>query len=348
MTIGKKIGIFSDIHLGLQGDSPVWHEIALDFAKWASEMFLKNGINDIIIPGDIFHNRSEIGVNTISTANKFFNYFKDFRLYISTGNHCCYYKDNSEVNSISILSGWDNITIIDKDPKILKFKNKTISLIPWGTELKDIPKTDICFGHFEIQSFYMNSFKVCEHGIESSNILEKSPLVFSGHFHSKDDRSYKKGRIVYVGSPYQQNFGDTDQERGIYIFDVESEDLKFIENTISPKHIKLSLKELKKKKEDPSFLNKAVSNNIISLIIDEEIASEKISLLSTNLQKLNPKHLRIDYKSSEDELVENSKKEEYNSVDIEKNIEDFVNSMDIDHKDDIIEYLTTVYKEITT
>jgi DNA repair exonuclease SbcCD nuclease subunit len=349
MTIKSKvIGIFSDIHIGLGQDSSVWHDVVLDFAKWVHKTYTDAGINDIIIPGDIFHNRSEISVNTLSTAKKFFDILKDFRIFISTGNHDCYYKDRSDVNSISLFEGWQNIIVVDKNPLILKFKTKSISLIPWGTPLSDMPETDICFGHFEIQSFYMNSFKVCDHGLESHNILEKSPLVFSGHFHSRDDRKYKKGRIVYVGSPYQQNFGDVDQKRGIYTFDLESEELNFIENELSPKHFKLSLKELKDKKQDASFLKNIIPNNMISLIIDEEIDSEKIALLSSNLQKLNPKLLRIDYKSNDEESVEISKKTDYNAVDIEKNIEDFVNSMDVEHKSDVIEYLTTIYKELTT
>ena len=50
----KKIGIFSDIHIGINQDSSNTHNNLLDFAKWASETFLNRGISDIIIPGDIF------------------------------------------------------------------------------------------------------------------------------------------------------------------------------------------------------------------------------------------------------------------------------------------------------
>ena len=235
----KEIGIFSDIHIGLGQDSSTWHKIILDFSKWVRKVYTDLGINDIIIPGDIFHNRSEISVNTLSVAKEFFENLKDFRIFISAGNHDCYYKDRSDVNSISLFKGWNNIVVIDKEPLIIEAKGKKISLIPWGTEIENIPKADICFGHFEIQTFKMNSYKVCDHGIESVSLLDKSPLIFSGHFHTRDDRSYKKGRIVYVGSPYQQNFGDIDQIRGIYTFNPEFGDLNFIENDKSPKHIKL-------------------------------------------------------------------------------------------------------------
>jgi len=343
---GKEIGIFSDIHIGLGQDSSSWHKIVLDFSKWVRDTYTDLGINDIIIPGDIFHNRSEISVNTLSVAKEFFDNLKDFRIFISAGNHDCYYKDRSDINSISLFKGWNNIVVVDKDPIVIEAKGKKLSLIPWGVDVENIPKADICFGHFEIQTFKMNTYKVCDHGLDSASLLDKSPLVFSGHFHTRDDRNYKKGRIVYVGSPYQQNFGDVDQVRGIYTYNIESNDLKFIENTISPKHIKVYLSKLKDKTQDAEFLNNNLSKNMVSLVIDDEIDHEKVLALSTKLQTFNPTYFRTEYKQIDSDSLNNSGNIDYNVVDIEKNIEDFVNTMDIDHKEEVINYLNSIYKEL--
>ena len=78
---GKNIGMFSDIHIGLSHDSTIWHQEVLKLANWIKETYESLGINDIIIPGDIFHNRSEISVNTISVAKLFFDTLKDFRIF---------------------------------------------------------------------------------------------------------------------------------------------------------------------------------------------------------------------------------------------------------------------------
>jgi DNA repair exonuclease SbcCD nuclease subunit len=339
------VGIFSDIHIGLGQDSPMWHNIILDFAKWAAQEYIKAGINDIIIPGDIFHNRNEISVNTVAVATEFFDILKDFRLFISAGNHDSYYKDRSDVNSISILKGWKNIVIVDKEPLVLEAGDKTISLIPWGTDIKDIPKTDICFGHFEINTFYMNGFKTCDHGLESKSLLEKATLVISGHFHKKDHRTYKNGEIVYVGSPYQHNFGDCGDSRGIYILDIKNNKFEFIENTLSPKHIKVYLSKLKDKTQDTEFLKNNVKNNLISFVVDEEITNEKITLLTSKINSLSPKFLRIDYKSNNNGL-ENFTDSDYTMVDVEKNIEDFIKSLDIKYKQETTDYLTQIYKQL--
>lgn len=340
MKLDKKIGLFSDIHLGLGQGSDQWHNISLNFAKWASEVFKNKGIEQILIPGDIFHNRSEIGVNTISVAKQFFDYFKDFKLFISTGNHCCYFKNNSTINSISILDGWSNIKIFDKTPAILSYKDKKISMIPWGIEYDQIPESDICIGHFEISSFYMNSYKVCEHGMESKQLFKKAPLIVSGHFHKKDDRKYDKGRIVYLGSPYQHNFGDTGDSRGIYILNLDNNEFEFIENNTSPKHIKLSLKDLDKK---TNSIDKIVKNNIVSLVVDAEIDQEKLAVYIANLQKISPISFRTDYLDNSTDINKIDDSEEFNSGNLLKDIEDFVNNLTIENKKEVIEYLTESY-----
>lgn len=343
----KKVGVFSDIHIGLGQDSSMWHNVVLEFAEWAANVYKKAGINDIIIPGDIFHNRNEIVVNTLSTAKKFFDIFKKFRIFISTGNHDCYYKDRSDVNSISLLEGWDNIILSDKTVLNLNYGNKKISLIPWAIPFEEIPESDICFGHFEIQTFYMNTYKVCEHGFESKDLLNKSKFIISGHFHNRDERNYSKGKIVYLGSPYQQNFGDTGSSRGIYILNLESEELEFIENTISPKHIKIYLSELKSKKQDSSYLKNNVAKNHVSFVVDDEIDNAKLALISSNIQSLNPLSFRIDYKSVKSDFLIQASTPDYTFVDIENNINDFVFGMDVKYKPEIIKYLTDLYKELT-
>jgi DNA repair exonuclease SbcCD nuclease subunit len=343
----KKIGIFSDIHIGLGQDNNINHKNILDFAKWASDFYSKKGITDIIIPGDIFHNRNEISVTTLATAKEFFDFFKEFTIYISTGNHDCFLKNKSDINSISILDGWNNIHIIDIKPVVIKYKDKTISLIPWGTDYDDIPKTNIMFGHFEISSFYMNSYKVCEHGIKSGDLLKKSPYVISGHFHKKDHRTYSNGQILYVGSPYQQNFGDTLDERGIYVFDLDDETFEFTPNQVSPQYFKLSLKKFKDNDSSIETWSELIRKNIISLVIDDKISPEEILSLKDKFNKIEPQSLRVDYQDNESELKSSSDNNDYNSLNLLSSIEDFIENLDIEHKKEVAEYIKDLYNKLS-
>jgi hypothetical protein len=44
----SRVGLFSDIHIGLGQNSTIWHENILDFAKWTKQIFLSNKIKTII------------------------------------------------------------------------------------------------------------------------------------------------------------------------------------------------------------------------------------------------------------------------------------------------------------
>lgn len=343
-VLQRKIGSFTDIHIGLGQDSSIWHDSVLKFAEIVSAFYKSKKIKDIIIPGDIFHNRSEISIKTLHVANKFFSYFKDFNLYISAGNHDSFFKDKAEINSICLFNGWPNITIIDSAPEVVKtIDDKTISLIPWGTTSDNIPKTDICFGHFEINTFNMNTFKMCDKGEESKNLLDKSSFVISGHFHHKDHREYPKGQILYMGSPYQQNFGDVNEIRGYYIINTQDNSFEFFENNFSPVYHKISVKDIKQGKITSSVLKEIIPNNFISLIIDEQLPSEDISLLAGKIQNLGPSTFRIDYKDLTNDMF-CTNQTDYDTVDIVKNMEDFINSIDnIQNKDEVANYLTELY-----
>lgn len=348
MIKANKIGCFSDIHIGLYQDSPIWHNISLDFAKWASKKYLESGINDIIILGDVFHNRTEISVSTLDVAKKFFDYFKDFNVYILAGNHDSFYKDNSKVNSISIFDGWNNIKVIDKEPFLLKIANKQTVLVPWGTSYDDITNCDIVFGHFEIVSFYMNSYKVCEHGLTSENLFKKAKVIMSGHFHKKEHRTYNSGEIIYLGSPYQQNYGDSLDDRGIYIYEVNENKLSFIQNDISPKHKKISIKKILAGEIDTEYLKQNITKNHISLVVDVKIDEEKIILLKGKLQKLEPETFRIEYSDAKSAEQLNSNLTDIEAVDLMKDIENYVMSLDIKDKKQVVSYVKEIYNNLTS
>ena len=239
-----------------------------------------------------------------------------------------------------MLDGWPNITIVDKDPLILNTKKGTsVSFIPWGTGCGDIPKTDICVGHFEINTFYMNSYKSCERGEESKNLLEKSPFIISGHFHKKDHRVYDKGQILYLGSPYQHNFGDSGDDRGYYIIDLDDKKIDFINNTFSPKFVKINSETFKNKNT-----KNEIENNFVSLTIDENLKQDEINNILTKIQILKPFNIKTEYNFTE---KENSiDKKTYDSIDIIKNINDYVDTLDIEYKEDTINYLTDIYNTL--
>jgi DNA repair exonuclease SbcCD nuclease subunit len=343
MQLSDNVALISDIHLGIHQDTSAWHDVALKYAADLKDKLKSRGITEIIIPGDIFHNRSEVSVNTLQTAYDFFNVLKDFKILITVGNHDCYYKDRSDVNSVSILRS-SQIKVVDQ-LEMLQAHGKSIALVPWATPLDKVPKCDIIIGHFEIVGFYLNSFRVCDHGYNTRNFLDKASTIISGHFHKPDHRVYDKGQILYVGSPYQQTFADVDGVNGCFIFNIPKEKVEeLIPNTISPKHFKIKLSHILNKTLTVDYLKQIVPGNIISLLADADVSLEQVTTLSAKLHALNPMQIRTDF-NYESISFNHEKEIDLTAVDIATSIVDFVSTLEIDNKQEINEYLLDLYKK---
>lgn len=333
----------ADLHIGVHQNSIYWHETALNWAKWLSAELIKKKIKDIFILGDIFHYRDEIAVNTLHTVNEIFKIWKKFNIVLLVGNHDAYYKDRSDVNSISIFEERKNVKVISStfETTIL---GKHCAFVPWGESLEKISNNDIIFGHFEIESFKMNSFKMCDKGTKTSDLLEKSNLVLTGHFHLRDERDYKGKRIVYVGNPFEMDFGDTGSTKGYYILNFNDLSLNFFENSTSPKHKKILLTDLLDNKQEKTFVKDVVENNIVKLIIDKQIASDNVDALIKKLSAYKPFSISIEYIVNNSISVNDDSNVDMSGIDIEKAIEEFVNMLDIPDKTDIINYCQDLFK----
>lgn len=334
----NKYAIFSDLHLGVHQNSSTWHKIACDWSDWFVSELKKKNIKNILFLGDYFHSRSEISVNTLHVASNITDKFKDFQLKMIVGNHCSFLKDKADIHSLSVFKGYPNIEIIDKS-KMFEFDGKKVFMCPWGTEMTDIPQCDVLMGHFEIESFKMNTYKLCEHGFAPSSLSKKAPLVFSGHFHLRDEREYKNSKIVYVGNPFEMDFGDTESTKGYYIMNFEDMSYEFFENNISPKHKKIKLSEYEN-------LNQNVENNIVRIIVDKNIENEELEKYSANIKNKNPISLSFDNTIAFNPISEELDKEfDLSGIDMEKAIFDFVNLLDIDNKEDVAKHTIELFKQ---
>jgi len=340
---GTEVGIFSDPHYGVHRNSATWHKIALDHAKWAAEQFKKNGIQDIIIPGDIFHDRNDIAVNTLHVVTDIFDVLRDFNIIITVGNHDAYYRDNSSVNSVSILRGWSNITVVDT-LTVETFQGKKIAFCPWGQDINEVPKCDLIVGHFEINSFKMNSFKVCTNGLKSSDLTDRAPLTITGHFHHREERKYKDGTILYVGSPYQEDWGDFGTTKGLYILDLADLSYKFIENNISPQYRRLRYTELSSSVYTPETLKAAIEGNIVKFIVDKVVDPITLETIVRKLVAIKPVEFTMEHDVTEQSKVniEEAANKEFN-ISVEKSIEEFIELMDIKNKDAAKAYVVDLY-----
>lgn len=346
MIKSNRCAIFSDIHIGIYQDGAIWHNISSQWVKWFKEEAIKRDIRDIIFCGDFFHYRDSVATNTLSCAARILDELKDFNMVFVVGNHDCYYKESAEINSVSIFNGRDNITVVDV-LKSIDISGRTITFVPWGSALEKIPKSDIVFGHFEIETFRLNSYKICDHGFKIDDLFKVSPLIISGHFHQRSERVTNKGTILYVGNPFQMDFGDVGGVKGVYFIDLETSKYEFIENTISPTFQKILLSTLVSNNTSLEDLKKIVKDNIVRVIIDMMISSDDADFLLRQFKLMQPIIFDVDHDIKFNMLMQSDDNPDFSGIDVREAITEFINIMDIDNKPAVTEYVLDLYKRVT-
>ena len=344
-TINKsKVAIFSDLHLGVHSNCPKWHEYAIEWANWFADECRSKGIKDLIFCGDWHHNRSEVAVNTLQVSADILDIFADFNMIAILGNHDIYYRHRTDVNSMSIFKSRKNVTVLDKYQTIEAF-DKKISLCPWNTPTSVIEESDVVFGHFEIETFKMNAFKVCEEGVSIKDLLKKSELVISGHFHTRHEKQFGAGTILYCGNPFQMDFGDAGNKKGYHILDLDSMEYEFFENNVSPEYNKITLSDMVKDGEITPIVEAKFANNIIKVIIDRNISQEDLDTLQRVLAGFKPEQINYDYDVNFNRIIKDREDvEDMSGVDIELAIEEYINVLELEDKKSIIDYMLGLYE----
>jgi len=342
-----RVCVISDLHLGVHSNSSQWHDISIKWAKWLVTELDKHNIKDIIFCGDWHHNRSEISVSTLQTSADILKIFDKYNKIMVLGNHDVYYKHRIDVNSLSIFKDRKNITLIDSVTTVDLF-DKLITFCPWNTSINDIPKSDVIFGHFEIEAFKMNSYKVCEEGMSVKDLLARSSLIISGHFHQRHEKQFTKGKILYVGNPFQMDFGNADNFKGYHILDIDTLNYKFYENTVSPLYQKVLLSELIQNNGIDDKIRQLFANNIVKLKIDKNISQEDLSFLTSKLNLLKPESLALDYDINYNKISDEPLDKDLSGIDISDAITEFINLLEVDDKKDILEYTIDLFKRCTT
>lgn len=300
----NKIAIIADLHIGINKDSEVFHEIHLQYAKWLKSQLESRNIKTLVIAGDFFHDRTKISLPTLDVGHKFLDILSQYEIYIGSGNHDSYHLDNSTVTSLSMFKNRNNVTVIDT--KIQHFDK--FSIMPWGIKKEDIPDNiNVLFCHIDAVSFEMSKGKISTHGFKISELMSKASLVMSGHFHKQQHRIYNGKSFYYVGSPMQLSFGESGDKKYFHIVDLDTLCVERIENTVSPK--------FKYIRTEADLTD--IKGNFISVVSTDETLVEKVGAHSPVFVR---KEIIDEFKKL-DERQEEVK--EFKVVDIPDAIEEF-------------------------
>lgn len=229
----EPICLITDTHLGIYKSADLWHDIVLNLFKEVADYCDRNNVTKIIHLGDFFDNRRALNVKTLNYAHQIAKILENFECWFVRGNHDQYFKNEPFPHSLIVFKKYPNIHIVEESYII--DLDIPIGLVPWNEEFKHLD-CFILMGHFDINGFKMNDGFIQRHGRWNQKDFRGFKLVLSGHFHMPN--SDPNNHIYYLGSPFQQNFGDAGSKRGFYIFNPidNGGDLDFIEFTGAPKY----------------------------------------------------------------------------------------------------------------
>lgn len=296
-----KLLLVSDVHFGARKNSEIFLDIMKKyFLENISNQITDSKIDQLWILGDLFDNRVATNVlvkNTVfDILVTLLENHSELLIKIVTGNHDIYFKNTLQTSSLKPLKYInDRIELIDS-VKEYNIGNKSVIVYPWlcdgskeyeifSKNSEDSKNYDYCFGHFEINGFEVSRGSEHTGGPVSVSDFKNYTNVFSGHFHLRN----KKSNIQYLGCPYELCWSDYGDDKGMTIIDTTNDEILFIQNNTSPKHIQLRVSLLKK---NPNEIQKA-KNSWVKFFIDEAITDEERNTYQTKIESLSPLNFQV-------------------------------------------------------
>lgn len=337
--MNKKIALFTDLHIGAHQNNEKWLSIAISWSKWFKKSCIENNIDEIIFCGDFFDDRHELNNYSINIGKTIIEYLRsNFKLHLLVGNHDCYHKENTTINSLNIFKGLPNVEVYSETTQV-KIGDKIFVFVPWGADIKKIPNGDVIIGHFEINNFKMNGSQICDNGISSTDLYKKAPLIFSGHFHAPQEKEYKNSnKIVYVGSPYQLTFGEREDNKQYIVYLTQNHSYFSVYNKISPKHHILNASDLKR---DFARFSDIIKNNIIRLNFDDNLSNDEKEKIILQIQNLHPLIFENEFNNAQQIIAGDVVN--VDNVDIEDVFVSFIKTLNFTKQQELITYILEKY-----
>lgn len=339
------IAMVTDLHLGVKKANELFLDSQMRFFKNQFEPYLReNCIKEVFVLGDIFDNRVHINIKIKNEALDLFgNILKDYKIYMLVGNHDTYNSTSIKVNALKFLNNLKNVTVIENNT-IVNLYNKKILLSPWIVDVNDFKndigniqeRVDICMGHFAINGFYLNKYKIEDNGM-SVDSFGKFKKLFSGHFHTRNTRIFNDTEMVYIGSPYQLNKGDDGEDRGFCVLNVNTLNYKFINNNCSIKYTMLNYPE--------PFTKEMICGNLIDVNVkfDKSLVDDDLQTYIKNIDLLEPIATpTIIPINTFDEGVNST---EFKSVSSNDLVKEYIDSLDIEDKDSVYVAMQRLYED---
>lgn len=196
----------------------------------AYEIGVKDGCELCLVAGDVFHVRGSVRPSVLSFVVELFaELAMEIPTIIIPGNHDIenYSGGATAIDTLDLLDGVNVVA----EPDMITINGQDIIAIPYIHKMDDFRETfqrlskskkhaspeTITLIHQGIDAFASDGMP--ETGLTPEWLMTYNDgWVFSGHYHTPSNR----GNVVNIGAVCHHTFGDVGENRGCYVFDIES------------------------------------------------------------------------------------------------------------------------------
>lgn len=258
-----KIAVTADIHLTNFSQDPIDKNSSLPerlaglnrSLRYMCDYCRKKKIENIIIAGDLFHNKGVIYVDSLNVFLDIVYDYKDLYFTIISGNHDLTSKSEDGKSSIRSVEHVENINYMKKSGII-----GNIYYVPYNpnmvNQIKNC-KEDILISHFGLNEGVLNSGISVVADIAAKDLFGKYKLVILGHYHKAQQLINDDISIYYCGSPIQLDWGEANEEKRFLVVDSKTLEVESVPFEGYSKFFKMEVKE-----ENQDTINKEIKKLI--------------------------------------------------------------------------------------
>lgn len=344
----KRIFMISDIHFGVRSNSIEWLDIHKDYFYNFFIPLLETNKKEgdvLFVLGDVFESRQTINILILNEALTIFKKLSEILpVYVIIGNHDCYRKSTTDINSAVIFKNLKNVTVFDETEIIEATNGIKLLMMPWQETIKKELETvknndaDYLFCHSQFGGINFNKKVTIDEGMDIKEV-SKFKRVYSGHIHY----TQKLKNINMIGCIFQLTRSDINNKKGVFLLDLETNSEVFYENNHSPIFLKYKIDELTEMTHG-DFQEK-IKNNFVDIIVEGDwISAFPFSQLIDSVSG----YMRMNYVLSalqKDYDIDNEELEE--NINIEELTKTYIDSFSYtDHlKKSLVDASNRLYKK---
>ena len=183
----------------------------------------ENEVDYVVILGDLFNSHAIIRSEVLNVWSKYLDTILVHHILIK-GNHD-ETAPGSNIHALVAFKDKSDVTVIDET---LELHNTNLVFMPFYKEFskfqKNLPnKGGILFCHQTFEGAQFENGFYCPNGFPIKSVANFN-LVVCGDIHKEQ----QVGNVWYSGTPYQMNFNDAGEPKGVWLFDTETLERKKI------------------------------------------------------------------------------------------------------------------------